>query len=228
MPPGLNSLPRSIFGGLRVQPGDLDPSIAPTVVSVTANYQVGPGDGFVIVNTAFGNVTVTLPPAAQIAPFGRSVRLMKLTKVNTLTVVAAAGEFIFGGVTSEVLYNAFSTLELISDGGNHWYPFPTMFPLTNQSTVTIASNYTVQDSDYKILADATAGAITLQLPSTGAFATGHEFRLEKIDASAHAVTVAAFSGDTIEGAATVALASQYTSLRVTSNGATSNGVWYRL
>jgi hypothetical protein len=228
MAQGLSQLPRSWAGGLRVQPGDLDGSIAPTVVSVNANYPIGAGDGFVIVNTAGGSVTVTLPPASQIAPFGRRVRLLKLTKVNTLTILPAAGDFIFGGVTSEVLYNAFSTLELMSDGGHHWYPHPTHFMAADQSTAVVTANYTVLDADYKLLADATAGAFTIQLPSTSAFATGHEFRFEKIDGSSNAVTVAAFSGDTIEGAATVALASQYASLRVTSNGASSAGVWYRL
>ena len=104
-----------------------------------------------------------------------------------------------------------------SDGGH-----VVLAPKGITSVVNADSPYTVLRSDMYVLADATAGAITVTLPA----ATGNEARVihvKKIDVSANAVTVARAGSDTIEGATTYALPAQFNSITVYSNG---SAAWF--
>lgn len=71
--------------------------------------------------------------------------------------------------------------------------------------------------DYLILADATAGAMTVDLPPV-ATSIGALIVVKKTDASANAVTLDADGAETIDGAATQDLAAQYDALTVTCDG----------
>jgi hypothetical protein len=75
-----------------------------------------------------------------------------------------------------------------------------------------------------IMADATAGALTLNLGSTSAQLDGRIHILKKIDASANAVTVDPNGAETIEGAATVTLANQWDYVVIQSHG----GNWIKI
>jgi hypothetical protein len=74
-------------------------------------------------------------------------------------------------------------------------------------------------SDHTILADATAGPVTVTLPIAAQF-FGGRYNVVKVDATANAVTIAAAGGDNIDGAATVVLSQQWASLNFQSDGAT--------
>jgi hypothetical protein len=67
------------------------------------------------------------------------------------------------------------------------------------------------------LTDASAGAFTVNLPAATA-ALGLIYNLKKIDASANAVTIDANASETIDGALTLALTTQWQSTRIQSNG----------
>lgn len=84
------------------------------------------------------------------------------------------------------------------------------------STKTAA--YTITDSDNIIDVDTTAGAITITLP-TAVGRNGREYRITKIDAAANNVTIATTSSQTINGAATKVLTTQWQSTLLYSNGA---------
>jgi len=88
-------------------------------------------------------------------------------------------------------------------------------PRTKPKVVTSA--YSVGPKDDLILADATAGAITVTL-ETAVGADGRRHTVKKIDASGNAVTVACTGGQTIDGAATQATAVRWTVFRVISDG----------
>ena len=77
------------------------------------------------------------------------------------------------------------------------------------------SPYTALDTADVIDADATSGAITLNLKATPT--TGDVYVVRKSDASGNAVTVQG-NGKNINGAASSALSSQYDTLRVSYNG----------
>lgn len=71
--------------------------------------------------------------------------------------------------------------------------------------------------------DASAAAVTVSLPN-GVTNPDKDYYIVKTDASANAVTIAAFTSDSIQGAATITLAAQYDSAWLTYK----NGVWYRI
>jgi hypothetical protein len=82
---------------------------------------------------------------------------------------------------------------------------------------TITATATAQASDYTILCDATSGAITVNLPGA-ATCSGRIYNIKKIDVSANAVTIDGSSTETIDGALTKALAAQWATLQIQSNG----------
>lgn len=83
---------------------------------------------------------------------------------------------------------------------------------------TITSTDTAAATDYVILADATSGAITVNL-LTAVGRNGKVYAVKKIDASANAVTVDTAGTETIDGAATKVLSTQYASTMLVSNNA---------
>lgn len=88
--------------------------------------------------------------------------------------------------------------------------------LAAQTTKT--ANYTALSTDYFIFGDATAGNITITLPTAVGLA-GKVFVVKKIDASANTVTIDANSTETIDNALTVVIGTQYQSYSVVSNNA---------
>lgn len=86
---------------------------------------------------------------------------------------------------------------------------------------SITSNYTVRAEDAIINADSTAGTVTITLtPSTIA---GQTLFIKKIDSSGNNVVISRTGTDTIEGATSITLSSQYQSRTMVSDG---NGKWY--
>ena len=90
-----------------------------------------------------------------------------------------------------------------------------------QGVANIASktaSYTIEDGDRVVLADATAGVMTITLP-LAALHEGRTFTVKKIDASANAVTIDGNGAETIDGALTVALSVQHQARTLLSDGA---------
>lgn len=87
----------------------------------------------------------------------------------------------------------------------------------NKNVATKTANYTALQSDDVILGDATSGAITITLPTAVGF-SGKVFNIKKTDSSVNSVTIATTSSQTIDGALTAPLISQYQSLTLVSNG----------
>ena len=84
-------------------------------------------------------------------------------------------------------------------------------------TLTASGNAVA--TDYLLLVDATAGAVTVTLPAA-ADSDGAYIITKKIDASANAVTVDGNGAETIDGAANIALAAQYDAVTVFCDGST--------
>src|SRR5574343_264854 len=85
------------------------------------------------------------------------------------------------------------------------------------------SPYTVLVSDSTILCNCTAGAITVTLPQVTAVSSttfGKQYQVIKTDSSANAVTIACYSGDTINGASTKTLSTQYYGYNIVGGGGT--------
>lgn len=97
-------------------------------------------------------------------------------------------------------------------------------PVSAQSgsvVTTAVSTYTLTRLNSTLLVDATAAAATVAVPAAADY-TDRRWTVKKIDASANAVTLDATGADTIDGAGTYPLASQYDTVTITSNGT----AWY--
>ena len=82
-------------------------------------------------------------------------------------------------------------------------------------SVTTTGN--VVSGDYLIIADATAGAITLTLPPA-AVVPGRIYAFKRINAGANQVIVDAYASETIDGNLTHTLTPQWNSLLIMTNG----------
>lgn len=109
---------------------------------------------------------------------------------------------------NNVLQSVEQQINRAADG----YLFPVM-PIT--------ASYTVNYNDGVILADATAGAITVTLKPANEM-TQKRIVIIKTDASGNAVTIDGNGSETINGAATNVLAAQYNKVEL----AAYNGAWY--
>lgn len=87
---------------------------------------------------------------------------------------------------------------------------------------TVIGAYTATSTDSTLLCSASAGAFTVTLPPASE-CRGLALQVKKTDASANAVTVAAYGSDAIEGVATRSLPSQYKFLSLVSDGVST---WY--
>lgn len=88
---------------------------------------------------------------------------------------------------------------------------------TTYATSTKASNYTITGTDVVIFANAGSGAVAITLP-VASTTSGYRFIVKRIDASANGCTVVRSGSDTIDGATSLSLDLQYTSVTVVSNG----------
>jgi hypothetical protein len=102
---------------------------------------------------------------------------------------------------------------------------PTGLKITNgqvpRAISTVTANYTVTVLDETILVNAASGAVAVTLIS--AANTPNRYLVKKIDSSANNVTVTAAGTDTIDGAATKVLSTQWQSVDLVSDGASH---WY--
>lgn len=83
--------------------------------------------------------------------------------------------------------------------------------------VTKTASYNATTSDHTIRVNATSGATTIALPSA-ATSTGRIYVIKKIDATGNTVTVDPNGSETIDGATTVVISTQYARTTVQSNG----------
>jgi len=85
---------------------------------------------------------------------------------------------------------------------------------------TISSLTTLNTTHGFVLCDASGGAFTVNLPAAS---TRKKYHIKKKDSTANAITITPNGADTIEGAATYALNTQYKSVTLYSNGTST---WY--
>lgn len=86
-----------------------------------------------------------------------------------------------------------------------------------QPIATVSTSTTLTNSQYTIIADATAGALIETLP-VAATSVGKILIVKKKDVSANTVTVKGNGAELIDGANTVVLSAQYASVTVHCDG----------
>lgn len=86
---------------------------------------------------------------------------------------------------------------------------------------TKTTSYTLTVTDATILSDATSGALTMTLPACSTV-SGSRYVIKKIDSSGNAVTIDGNASETIDGATTLALATQWKYAQIQCDGSS----WY--
>lgn len=87
----------------------------------------------------------------------------------------------------------------------------------------VAASYTAAIEDHVLLVSASAGAVTITLP-TAASMVNRVFRVKAKSVAGGNITVDAAGAETIDGAATVVLSTLYASVAIISDGTT----WWKL
>ena len=90
------------------------------------------------------------------------------------------------------------------------------------TTTAYSAVHTLTTADSTSEDNATGGAYAVTLPAASAAKLGRIYTVKKMDSSANAVTITAAGTDTIEGAATIALTTQY-AYRMVQRNAAGNG-----
>lgn len=136
-----------------------------------------------------------------------TIRLRKSAYADPSTarfeVESLTGDFVTAGS---------DPLDLGGDGGGSG--------AVQASVTTVTETTTLGSAHYTVLVDATAGAVTINLPSAAsAYSAGRGriYQIKKIDA-ANTVTVDGNGAETIDGQATLALTAQWQSVTIQSNG----------
>ncbi len=93
------------------------------------------------------------------------------------------------------------------------------------SVAAKTANYTVTTTDYVVTCDATAGNVTLTLPAAAGTTIGQMYRFKKIDSSVNTCTVSRAGSDTIDGASTTVLSTQWQSVDIVGLTATTWGIF---
>jgi len=89
----------------------------------------------------------------------------------------------------------------------------------SMATVAKTSGYTATAADYTILCDASSAAFTVTLPAATSH-TGRIYHIKKTDSSGNGVTVDGNGSETIDGATTQVISTQYDSLMIQCDGTT--------
>jgi hypothetical protein len=97
-----------------------------------------------------------------------------------------------------------------------WYDKVSRFTRAITTVKAVSAAYTVEPEVYWVRVDASSGAITVTLPPVGV--VGRPVGIMKSDSSSNAVTIDGNGSETIEGAATQSLPTQFDSMLLRDNG----------
>lgn len=170
------------------------------ILTKATNYTVVAGDAGkkINVDATGGDVTITLLSAVT-AGDAFDLVIQNVGATGTVTVGTSAAQTI-NGASSIKLRAKDDSAEFVADGAN-WTA-----TITSEIRTVLAktASYDITQADYGrlITFDATSGAITVGFPAAATAGSGFWVRVQKIDASANAVTLDPNLSETINGATT--------------------------
>ena len=182
----------------------------------TGNYTVLETDRGKVLNFTGGSTSTFTLLAAATAKTGFEL-IVTHTGTAVLTIDGATTETIDGSETIDLYPN--QKAWLVCDGSNWSITVKNLVPGVFQKT-NADSPYTVlTDDDGRFLdADASGGAITVNLPAAATAKNGFYITIKKTDSSANGVTIDGDGSETIDGDTTKVLTNQYQVITVVSDG----------
>lgn len=143
-----------------------------------------------------------------------SVGADSVTVTSNLASTHTPGETVENAVYLNSNASATVTGAAVAMSAPAWRQYGNVHNIVNRT-----STYTATINDRTITVNATSGAITINLPQAST-ATNVELFIIKTDSSANAVTVDGYSSETINGATTQALTTQYQKIVIVCDGST--------
>ena len=178
--------------------------------NVTAATTI-PNSGLTNASTTLGNATLTLGSTTT------AVGNLTLNNAN-ITSVAATFPNSFLANSTATLGNTTVTLGSTTTSVGNLTINNSSVNGFNAGITTKTANYTVVLTDNTVLANVSAGNITITLP-TAVGATGRIYSIKKVDSSANVVTIATTASQTIDGTTTKVLSYQYDGFQLQTDGA---------
>ncbi len=136
-----------------------------------------------------------------------------------------AGELMSRTTTDKLMHRGTSTEEEVLQATRSSDVTPVFSGLKLKAVTKAFADtpYAAAAGDYTILCNAVGGAMIVTLPA--ATGSGRILNIKKIDASAYAVTVDGDGAETIDGAATYVISTQYVNITIQDGAA---GAWHIL
>ena len=138
--------------------------------------------------------------------------------ITSITLDATGKAVVFGNGTYRIVIKDSDGNTIGTYDGMSYSVLSTATSLNDVQSITNGdSPFTITTSMHTIQCNATGGAITVTLP-TAVGISGQQFYIKKTDSGANAVTVATNGAQTIDGAGSFSLASQFDWLVIESDG----------
>ncbi|PLX66004.1 MAG: hypothetical protein C0602_12795 [Denitrovibrio sp.] len=179
------------------------------------NSDISFGDGVVFADTSAGAVSISLPSGEGMK--GIPLTIIKYDDLDNYVYVSAFVE----SPGAAMIYGKFESMTFIVDDNDQIH-FLNRYTPDNIRTKTVTASSTLRGQERFVIADASAGTITLTLPHVDR-AIGESVTVKKIDSSANTVTVRS-NGCTMDGASTFDLTSQWEYAAFASDG----NDWFRV
>lgn len=116
------------------------------------------------------------------------------------------------GITPPPIYESNETF-----GMKGWFQRIFAHGQSTTSLITTTTALSVAANVFMVRVDATGGPVTITLPVANGN-EGRQIAIKKVDASVNAVTVDGHAAETIDGAATFSLPTQYDTVVIYCNG----------
>lgn len=207
----------------------MDPSIREFVRQVQVNFRNVYGDlASFFPGGAVGDLLVGKGKSFSALPVGANKKVLMAD--STATLKMAWKDVDHGDLTGltdddhtqyllvegDRSFTGLTAGDLLQWDGTRWQNTSTS-TLTTMAAYSKSAAYAALAENQLILGDASGGAFDVTLPPA-ASAKGYTLRVKKVDASADAITILPDGAETIDGAASLALSTQYEAKSLVSDG----------
>jgi hypothetical protein len=125
---------------------------------------------------------------------------------------------IYDGTLTKWLASICPSNVALTNKSNTWAAEQIFTKSERRAYTSVSSNTTLDATHNVVDVDASGGARTITLP-TAVGINGRKYTIRKLDSSGNAVTIDGNGSETINGATTKALSTQYETATIMSNGA---------
>jgi hypothetical protein len=202
--------------GLTATIADLNSTSTETLLKTSVyTVQVADRGKTILADATSGTFVINLPTAASVGNKFKII-IKKIDNNATDIDITPAGSEVIDIRDEYKLHDYFDFIEIHSNGSN-WYVVASQIRGTVRS-VTAVTTLDIKDNKKLVNADASTGTFDINLPSAVVVGKGWWVTIKKVDSSTNNVSVKAPGSQTIDGASTIPISTQYFALTVKSDG----------